>query len=109
MGSQVWSFQYLPILSSSAFDRFGRSYNYTRILDANNSFDPVGYAAYSPLYLSASFAMVYIIAMALTTASLVHTALFYGRTVFEGLKGNKVEEDDVHAKLMRAYPEVPNW
>ena len=53
--------------------------------------------------------MVYVIAMALTTAALVHTALFYGRTIWEGVKGNRVEEDDVHARLMRSYPEVPKW
>jgi hypothetical protein len=38
----------------------------------------------------------------------VHTLLYHGRSLLNGLKNLKVEKDDIHAKLMRNYPEVPD-
>ncbi len=29
--------------------------------------------------------------------------------MLRGLKRAKIEEDDIHAKLMKYYPEVPDW
>jgi len=43
------------------------------------------------------------------TCVLVHAALHHGSTIYNGLLGRKVEEDDIHLKLMQAYPEVPGW
>ena len=43
------------------------------------------------------------------TSVLVHTVLYHGQSLLNGLKRVKVEPDDIHAKLMRNYPEVPDW
>jgi len=93
------------------YDRFGHSYNITRILDSTGRrFDLSKYEAYSALYLPGPYAMVYLVAFALSTALLVHTILYHGGTIYNGIKHGKVEEEDVHVKLMRAYPEVPgSW
>ena len=101
----------MPIGGLSTYDRFGKPYNVTQILDSTGrQFDLSKYEAYSALYLPGPFAMVYLLAFTLSTALLVHTILFHGRTIYNAIKGVKVEEDDVHAKLMRAYPEVPgSW
>jgi hypothetical protein len=40
---------------------------------------------------------------------LVHTLLYHGRSLLNGFKRIKVEPDDIHAKLMKSYPEVPDW
>ena len=40
---------------------------------------------------------------------LVHTALYHGQNLLDGMKKIKTERDDIHAKLMRNYPEVPEW
>jgi hypothetical protein len=48
-------------------------------------------------------------AYALTTAILVHTILFHGPKIYRNLINVKTEADDVHAKLMKKYPLVPNW
>jgi len=40
---------------------------------------------------------------------LVHTVLYHGRSLINGMKKIRVEPDDIHAKLMRNYPEVPDW
>lgn len=67
------------------------------------------YNNYSPLYLPATYAMTYLLAFALSTCVIVHTLLYHGRTLLNGLKKMRVEADDIHAKLMRNYPEVPDW
>jgi hypothetical protein len=40
---------------------------------------------------------------------IAHTALYHGHSLLNGVKRIKVERDDIHAKLMRGYPEVPDW
>jgi hypothetical protein len=99
----------MPILSSGAYDRFGAAYNYTAVVGSDYKFNTTAYQEYSPLYISASFMMTYMLAISLSTCAIVHTALHYGPSIYRGLRGADVEEDDVHAKLMRAYPEVPMW
>ena len=99
----------MPIGGRSAYDRFGRTYNATRVLDeTGRRFSLSKYEAYSALYLPGPYAMVYLLAFALSTALLVHTILYHSRMVYNGVKRLKVEEEDIHAKLMRAYPEVPD-
>jgi len=39
----------------------------------------------------------------------VHTGLYHGRSLINGTKKIKIEPDNIHAKLMRNYPEVPEW
>jgi hypothetical protein len=84
-------------------------YNYTRILTAERAFDAVAYAEYSPLYLTAVAAMGYMASMMLLTAAIVHTVLFNGRGIYQALRGNSLEKDDVHARLMKAYPRLSYW
>ena len=98
----------MPIGGQSTYDRFGQPYNVTKILDSTgHQFDLSKYKAYSALYLPGPFAMVYLLAFTLSTALLVHTILYHGRTIYDGIKHAKVKED-VHMRLMRAYPEVPD-
>ena len=51
------------------------------------------------------YTMVYLLAFTLSTALIIHT--IHGQTIYNGIKCVEVEEDDVHTKLMWAYPEVP--
>ncbi|KAF8637559.1 hypothetical protein AX17_002745 [Amanita inopinata Kibby_2008] len=104
-----WQLSYFPISANEPYDRFGKVYNITRVLTKDDRFDPDAYNAYSPLYLPATYAMTYLLAFALSTCVIVHTLLYHGRTLLNGLKRIRVEADDIHAKLMRNYPEVPDW
>ncbi|KAJ7496777.1 OPT oligopeptide transporter protein-domain-containing protein [Mycena latifolia] len=104
-----WSLAYFPISANVPYDRFGNQYNVTRVLAQGDTFDPVAYAAYSPLFLPATYAMTYLLAFALSTCVIVHTLLYHGRSLLNGIKKMRVESDDIHAKLMRNYPEVPDW
>jgi len=98
---------YMPIGGRTPYDRFGRTYNVTRILDSTGrQFSLSNYEAYSALYLPGPYAMNYLLAFALSTALLVHTSLYHSSTVYHGIKRVQTEEEDVHAKLMRSDPEV---
>lgn len=75
----------------------------------DDTFNETAYAEYSPLYLPATYAVTYLLAFALSTCVLVHTVLYHGRSLLNGVRKIKVEPDDIHAKLMKHYPEVPDW
>lgn len=105
----MWSFKYLPVQSTSAFDRFGEPYNYTRILTAGRDFDAAAYVEYSPLYLTAASAMTYMASMMLLTAAISHTVLFNGKGIYQALRGNALEKEDIHARLMKSYKQLSYW
>ncbi|KAF8891861.1 oligopeptide transporter [Infundibulicybe gibba] len=107
--SNSWSLAYFPISANEPYDRFGQVYNITRVLKPDDTFDFEAYQAYSPLYLPATYAMTYLLAFALSTCVIVHTLLYHGKSLLNGIKKMRVESDDIHAKLMRNYPEVPDW
>lgn len=71
-------------------------------------FNLTAYNEYSALYLPGPYAVVYLLAFALATCLLVHTILYHGKSLINGIKRVEVEQDDIHAKLMRRYPEVPD-
>ncbi|EPQ27337.1 uncharacterized protein PFL1_05259 [Pseudozyma flocculosa PF-1] len=107
--TNTWFQAYLPFNSSSSFDRFGQSYDIARVIPDGRELDRAAYEAYSPLYLSTTLSLVYTTGFATMTAVLTHTALYHGKALVRGFKRIKTEEDDVHAKFMRHYPECPDW
>ena len=102
---------YLPISSGAVYDRFGSVYNVSSVLDqtAGLSLNTTAYYDYSPLYLTTTYVAVFTMAFAVSTAVLVHTALHHGPSILAKLRNVRTESEDVHAKLMRYYPEVPDW
>lgn len=97
------------MFGSEPYDRFGDVYNVSRVLTAQDTFNATAYDNYSPLYLPAAFAMTYLLAFALSTCVIVHTLLYHGRTLLDGFKRMRLEDDDIHIRLMENYPEVPDW
>jgi uncharacterized protein (DUF486 family) len=106
---QSWRFAYFPISGNLPYDKFGHVYDIARVLTSDNRFDLEAYNAYSPLFLPATYAMTYLVAFALSTCVIVHIVLYHGPSLLNGIKKRRVEPDDIHVKLMRNYPEVPDW
>ncbi|GAA5831598.1 hypothetical protein JCM3766R1_004947 [Sporobolomyces carnicolor] len=108
--TNVWDSAYLPMSTSEVFDRFGVPYNTSAVIDSTNlSLNETAYQSYSPLYLPITYATVYGLAFMLAVAVIVHTVLYHGRTMARQLRRARTEDHDVHVKLMRNYPEVPDW
>ncbi|TFK93530.1 OPT oligopeptide transporter [Polyporus arcularius HHB13444] len=100
---------YFPISSSGAFDNLGLPYNISAIITPDGLFDEAKYKAYSPLYLSATLQLAYGTQFAVITAVIVHTLLWYRGDIVRQFRRSLREEQDIHARLMTAYPEVPVW
>ena len=58
---------FMPISSTGSFDNTGNAYNVTKILTPEGTFDPAKYEAYSPLFLSTTFALAYGLSFASVT------------------------------------------
>lgn len=111
LARQVWDSAYLPISTSQVFDRFGMPYNTSAVLDrATLRLDVAAYEAYSPVYLPITYATTYGISFMLSTGIIVHTVLYHGKEIWRRIRNlGAATDDDIHMKLMRAYPEVPDW
>ncbi|THG97839.1 hypothetical protein EW026_g4252 [Hermanssonia centrifuga] len=107
--TDTWHLAHLPIFGSTPYDKFGKVYDVTRVLNSDQTLNVDAYNSYSPLYLPGAYAITYLIAFMLSSCVIVHTILYYGRTLLNAFKRIRIEKDDIHAKLMRSYPEVPNW
>lgn len=99
---------YLPINTSSTFDNTQSSYNVSKILTPEFSFDLAKYKNYSPMFLAPT-ALNYGLSFAALTAAIVHTIIFNGKEVWYRFKTARNQEPDVHMKMMKKYPEAPDW
>jgi OPT family small oligopeptide transporter len=100
---------YLPIQSNTSYDRFGNEYNVTQILKPDLTIDLDKYRKYSPLFLSATFALTYGLSFASITATIVHTFLYFRKQSWVQARRSLSEQPDIHARLMSRYPQVPDW
>ncbi|XP_034898206.1 oligopeptide transporter 3 [Populus alba] len=99
-----------PIFSNQLFTSSGQKYDTTKILTPEFQLNIPAYDSYSKLYLSPLFALSIGSGFARFTATLTHVALFNGRDIWkQSRKAMQNVTLDVHAKLMKAYKEVPDW
>ncbi len=104
-----WYGEYLPISDSNSYDNTGLPYNVSRILTPEYTLDLAAYQSYSPLFLSTTFGLTYGLSFASIAAVIVHTALFHSREIYARIKSAKADEEDIHTRMMRKYPEAPGW
>ena len=97
------------MVSSYSFDNTGSIYNFSRIINSDLSLNLQAYKSYSPPFISASFAITYGLHFASITATLVHTFLYYEKQLRTLARRSSYVKPDIHARLMSAYKEVPDW
>lgn len=118
--SNVWNTAYLPINSNYVFDNTGSRYNVSRAIDDRGLFDPEKYLSYSQAYLGAANILLYMWFFAIYSATLSYAYLYHRHEIAMGFRNftnsfrrskRALETDyqDIHNKLMRSYPEVPEW
>ncbi|KAL9109139.1 MAG: hypothetical protein Q9227_006230 [Pyrenula ochraceoflavens] len=101
--------KYLPISDNQTWDNTQSVYNVSKILTPEYTLDVEKYRNYSPLFLSTSFAVAYGLNFASIAAVVSHVALFHGREIYHRARAAHGEMDDIHTKMMKRYPLVPNW
>ncbi|KEZ42704.1 hypothetical protein SAPIO_CDS5969 [Scedosporium apiospermum] len=122
---------FLPINSNRTYDHFGKIYKVASIIDERGIFDGEKYEQYSPPFLSAGNAVVYLFFFAVYSATVTYGILYHRHEIMLGLrdawsaikwKKNKNGDDqeitqekadrdalDIHNRLMSSYKEVPEW
>ncbi|KAK9431387.1 OPT oligopeptide transporter protein-domain-containing protein, partial [Lipomyces doorenjongii] len=110
---------YLPINSNTIYDRNGNSYNLSKIV-VGGQFNEEKYRQYSTPYMSAgnivgtgglwalyTCAFTYV---CITEYKMVWDSLkLYAKTLRHPFRKALDDYDDPHSRMMRAYPEVPDW
>ncbi|KAF8267140.1 OPT oligopeptide transporter [Lactarius quietus] len=107
--TNTWYSAFLPMVSSQSFDNTGRPYNVSRIINDDATFNLDAYKAYSPLFISVTFAISYGLAFAAVISTITHTFIYYRKQIFNQARRSFAEQPDIHARLMSVYKEVPNW
>lgn len=107
--TNTWSAKFMPISSRISYDNTGSPYNVTAIINTDASLNLAAYKAYSPLFLSTTFAIAYGQSFASVTATLTHTLLYFRKQIWVQARRSMKEQPDVHARLMAKYPQVPGW
>ncbi|KAF8528192.1 OPT oligopeptide transporter [Hysterangium stoloniferum] len=100
---------YLPISSRTSYDNLGNRYNVTAIINDDLTLNLEKYKAYSPLFLSSTFALSYGLSFASITATLVHAFLYFRKQIWVQARRSLSEQPDIHARLMSRYRQVPEW
>ncbi|KAF9111126.1 hypothetical protein BGX27_005361 [Mortierella sp. AM989] len=106
--TNLWNSKNYPILSAHLFQENGSYYNINRVM-TDHVLDEAKYLAYGPVRMDSFFALTYGVGFAGLTATVIHVILYHGKEMIERWKSARAENEDIHSRLMRAYPEVPEW
>lgn len=106
---------YLPLNSTSVFDKFAMLYNVSTVLNPDYTLNLPAYEAYSRPYIGAGFLLAYMAEIAAFTALITYVMLHYwtelrtGTTALIKRRSLRQGYNDIHSRLMKVYPEVPQW
>ncbi|KAF8262026.1 OPT oligopeptide transporter protein-domain-containing protein [Lactarius quietus] len=103
--TNTWYSAFLPMVSSQSFDNMGNPYNVSRIINDDATFNIEAYKAYSPVFISVTFAICYGLSFASVTSTIIHTLIYHRKQIWNRTR----QQPDIHARLMSVYKEVPDW
>ena len=106
--SNVWEAKHFPIYSNKLFTRDGNKYDVSAIL-THDVLNEAKYEAYGPLRLSVFFALTYGVGFAGLASMITHTWLYHRHKLLAQWRQSREHSEDIHHRLMQAYPEVPDW
>ncbi|KAI9596959.1 OPT oligopeptide transporter protein-domain-containing protein [Syncephalis fuscata] len=108
--NNVWEAKRFDLVTPEQFDEDGGEFDIMRVLTSDLELDEPRLAAYSNLRMSPVFALTYGTAFMIITATLTHVFLYYRHSIYRQFKASRTEKEDIHTRLMRAYPDVPiSW
>ncbi|KAF9081023.1 hypothetical protein BGX29_004793, partial [Mortierella sp. GBA35] len=107
--ANVWEAKKFPILTAGLFMDNGDGYKVKTILTEDNVLDMDKYNLHGPLRISTFFALTYGIGFAGLSSMMTHTWLYHRHKLVAQWKQSRTQAEDIHHKLMQAYPEVPDW
>ncbi|OVA15235.1 Oligopeptide transporter [Macleaya cordata] len=108
-GLDLYNAKTFPIFSSHLFTAKGEIYNISAIVNNKFEIDMPKYEEQGRINLSMFFALTYGFGFATIASTLTHVGFFYGREIYERFRASYNGKVDIHTRLMRKYPEIPNW
>ncbi|KAF8934581.1 hypothetical protein BGZ47_010302 [Haplosporangium gracile] len=106
--TNLWEAQRFPILTAKLFTVDGGKYPVLSVLE-NGTLSQAGYEKAGSLRIATMFALTYGIGFAGLSAMITHTWLYHRHKLVAQWKQSRTQSEDIHHKLMQAYPEVPDW
>ncbi len=115
--SNSWNTGYLPIVTNKLWDHYGKRYNVSKTIDERGMYDHESYMSYSAPYIGAANVVIYGFFFATYSAVVTHVIFYHRHEIGTGFKSlwgslrrkrdssSDAEYDDVHNRLMAAYPE----
>ncbi|QKD50761.1 OPT oligopeptide transporter protein-domain-containing protein [Fusarium oxysporum Fo47] len=113
--NNVWDTGYLPINNNYIYDNHGSRYNISRVLLPELTLNQTAYHEYSVPLMTSTQVIKYAAAFMIYVATPVHMYLWHRKDIMSGIracwarKSRDEEFNDVHNRLMSAYPECPHW
>eukprot|EP01018_Ginkgo_biloba_P023265 Gb_06649 [translate_table: standard] len=108
-GSNLYHGKNFPIFSSHLFNAQGQAYNISAIVNDKFELDYAAYGRQGRIHLSVFFALTYGFGFATVAATITHVFLFYGKEIWQRSIAARDTRPDVHTRLMRKYPDIPQW
>ncbi|OAQ22875.1 OPT superfamily oligopeptide transporter [Linnemannia elongata AG-77] len=106
--TNLWEAQRFPILTARLFTTEGDPYDANYVLE-NGTINMDKYNKQGPLRIATFFALTYGIGFAGLSSMITHTWLYHRHKLVAQWKQSRTQAEDIHHKLMQAYPEVPDW
>lgn len=109
-GTNMYNAKAFPIFSSDLFTAQGQNYNISQIVNNKFELDLAAYNQNGQIHMSLFFALTYGFGFATIASTITHVALFYGKEIWQRtVAASKNNRPDIHTKLMRKYPDIPQW
>ncbi|KAK3832924.1 MAG: OPT family small oligopeptide transporter [Linnemannia elongata] len=108
--TNLWDAKRYPIITALLYRTDGDEYKFRNVLDRETkSLSKEGYANEGPLRIATFFTLTYGIGFAGLSSMITHTWLYHRHKLVAQWKQSRTQAEDIHHKLMQAYPEVPDW
>ncbi|GAA5816451.1 hypothetical protein MFLAVUS_009980 [Mucor flavus] len=107
--TDTWESKKFPFYNTNQYDIYAEKFDRERVLTPAQYLDEEAYAQYSPIRITGFFAVCYGQGLAALGAIISHTILYNGKEIWARIKNARQADDDIHAKLMDRYKEVPDF
>ncbi|KAG0222737.1 hypothetical protein BGW41_005862 [Actinomortierella wolfii] len=106
--TNLWDAKKFTMITQKLYRTDGTPYSPLDVM-TNGEYDEAKGTAYGELRISTFFALTYGIGFAGLASLVSHTILFHRHKIAAQWRASRTQSEDIHHKLMQAYPEVPDW
>ncbi|KAF9160372.1 hypothetical protein DFQ26_005572, partial [Actinomortierella ambigua] len=106
--TNLWDAKKFTMFGAELYRENGQPYETLDVM-TKGEYDEVKGAAYGQLRIATFFALAYGIGFAGLASLITHTILYHRKQIAAQWRASRTQSEDIHHKLMQAYPEVPDW